>query len=264
MYIGVANRDAVLSVPGMCVVKLKFSTTKAPLVRVGIALESSSNEWMLSPWTTYFHMIFPPGYILEWMLSVDNLFVFHMIFDIYGTPDQLKHKPLFYGIIGAIFFRMVFFVVGEALIHTLHYMHIVFGAFLVYTGVQVGLEDDEDNDPTEHPFIIWVSGWLPLVNGYDEEGRFFVRVTKDAKTGLIILPRESEKVSGEAMTERVLCLYFGGLSTRSGCIRSLLGRCLTGRNKTYYGCYTIPPSSPKHSLHNNKKSGRGRVVYGRL
>ncbi len=55
------------------------------------------------------------GYLLEWMLSVDNLFVFRMVFDIYATPDKLKHKPLFYGIIGAIFFRMVFFVVGEAL-----------------------------------------------------------------------------------------------------------------------------------------------------
>ncbi|CAD7931357.1 unnamed protein product [Amoebophrya sp. A25] len=133
------------------------------------------------------------GYLLEWMLSVDNLFVFRMVFDIYACPDKLKHKPLFYGVMGAIFFRMVFFVVGEALVHTLHFMHLVFGSFLIYTGFRVAAEDDDDDDPTEHPLVVYISRVLPLVNGYDEGGRFFVRVEK-MPNGSFVLPEESETV----------------------------------------------------------------------
>lgn len=133
------------------------------------------------------------GYLLEWMLSVDNLFVFSMVFDMYACPDKLKHKPLFYGIMGAIVFRMFFFVVGEALVHTLHFMHLIFGSFLVYTGVVVVLEDDEDNNPTEHPIVVWAAKVLPLVNGYDEKGSFFVKVQKEPD-GTIIFPPESDTV----------------------------------------------------------------------
>merc|ERR1719454_567123 len=87
------------------------------------------------------------GYLLEWMLSVDNLFVFHLVFNLYGTPDHLKHKPLFWGIVGAIFFRMLFFVIEEYLLHSLWWMHIVLGIFLIYTGIKTATSDDEDEDP---------------------------------------------------------------------------------------------------------------------
>lgn len=125
------------------------------------------------------------GYILEWMLSIDNLFVFHLVFRIYGTPDHLKHKPLFYGIIGAIIFRLIFFVLGESLFHSVWWMHIVFGLFLIYTGIKTAGGDDDDDDPSRNPIVIWLSKRMPLVNGYDVDGRFFVRA-KDIDETLVL------------------------------------------------------------------------------
>lgn len=115
------------------------------------------------------------GYLLEWMLSLDNLFVFNLVFRMYGTPDELKQKPLFFGIIGAIVFRLVFFIVGETLFHSFWWTHLLFGGFLVYTGIRSAFTDDEDEDPTQNPVIIWISNRLPLVKTY-EGGNFFIRV----------------------------------------------------------------------------------------
>jgi len=120
------------------------------------------------------------GYTLEWMLSVDNLFVFHLVFKLYGTPDRLKHKPLFYGIVGAVFFRLIFFAVEGALLHALWWMHFVFGIFLIYTGIKSAMSDDEDEDPRDNRLMKCLSSRLRFINGYDSEGAFFVRVPLDA------------------------------------------------------------------------------------
>merc|ERR1719218_316165 len=96
------------------------------------------------------------GYLLEWMLSFDNLFVFHMIFSVYGCPDNLKHRPLYLGIMGAVVFRLVFIFIGEYLMHAMSFMHLVFGAFLVYTGIQTVAGDDEDENPREQPLVMWL------------------------------------------------------------------------------------------------------------
>lgn len=128
------------------------------------------------------------GYLLEWMLSVDNLFVFHLVFKMYGTPDHLKHKPLFYGIVGAVVFRMIFFCLEAALLHSLWWMHFVFGIFLIYTGVKAALTDEDDEDPRENRCIMWLTKRMPLINGYDNGGAFFVRVKIDRRTGQPILP----------------------------------------------------------------------------
>merc|ERR1719482_1047537 len=97
--------------------------------------------WWYTPAAAF---MWASGYMLEWMLSFDNLFVFHLIFSVYGTPDHLKHKPLYYGICGAIFFRLLFIFIGEYAMHTLSFAHIVFGAFLIYTGVKSVTEGDDD------------------------------------------------------------------------------------------------------------------------
>merc|ERR1719217_1175110 len=67
------------------------------------------------------------GYLLEWMLSFDNIFVFHLIFQSYATPDDLKHKPLYWGICGAVIFRLLFLFVGEYVMHAMLLAHMVFG-----------------------------------------------------------------------------------------------------------------------------------------
>jgi tellurite resistance protein TerC len=94
-----------------------------------------------SPSAAYMWM---SGYMLEWMLSFDNLFVFHLVFSVYDTPDNLKHRPLYLGIMGAVVFRLVFIFIGEYLMHSLAIMHFVFGAFLVYTGIKTVTADEED------------------------------------------------------------------------------------------------------------------------
>jgi tellurite resistance protein TerC len=118
--------------------------------------------------------IWATGYLLEWMLSVDNLFVFHLVFQLYACPHNQRHKPLFYGIVGAILFRMLFFIVEETLFHSFWWMHIVFGLFLIYTGFRSAWDDEEDNDPTQNGMVIWLSDHIPLVKYYDPDGKFFV------------------------------------------------------------------------------------------
>jgi len=139
------------------------------------------------------------GYMLEWMLSFDNLFVFHMIFNVYATPDHLKHRPLYIGIWGAIVFRLAFIFVGEYLMHAMFFMHFVFGAFLIYTGLNTVMADEEDEDPSQHPAVQWLQNHVPFVSVYDKSGAFFVRVPVDAQ-GEPVLPAACPEQAGESET----------------------------------------------------------------
>merc|ERR1719183_2339219 len=136
------------------------------------------------------------GYMLEWMLSFDNLFVFHMIFSVYATPDNLKHRPLYLGIIGAVIFRLAFIFVGEFLMHAFYFMHFIFGSFLVYTGIKTATADDEDEDPSQHPLVVWLSKNMNFVSAYDSKGSFWVRCEVDDR-GEVVLP-EGTMVEREA------------------------------------------------------------------
>jgi len=120
------------------------------------------------------------GYLLEWMLSFDNIFVFHLIFQVYSTPDELKHKPLFWGICGAVFFRLIFLFIGEWMMHSLMFAHLLFGGFLIYTGIKSVTADDEDDDPSKNWLVQFMSRRLAFVPYYDSGGNFFVKVPVDA------------------------------------------------------------------------------------
>jgi len=163
------------------------------------------------------------GYMLEWMLSFDNLFVFHLIFSVYATPDHLKHRPLFLGICGAVFFRLAFILVGECLMHAMFLMHFVFGAFLVYTGVKTAALDDEDDDPSQHPTMLWLQTKVPFVSAYDDSGAFFVRVKVDESGKLITPPGKvsapSSDVSSLSCAEEGKLAQYGSVDlaqTRTG------------------------------------------------
>jgi len=125
------------------------------------------------------------GYLLEWMLSFDNIFVFHLIFQVYGTPDDQKHKPLFWGICGAVFFRLIFLFIGEVMLHSMMFAHILFGGFLVYTGVMSVIADDDDEDPSKNWLVQFLSRRLPFVSYYDAKGSFFVKVPVERGQPLI-------------------------------------------------------------------------------
>merc|ERR1719380_39160 len=120
------------------------------------------------------------GYLLEWMLSFDNIFVFHLIFQVYNTPDELKHKPLFWGICGAVFFRLIFLFIGEWMMHSMMFAHLLFGGFLIYTGIKSVTADEEDEDPSKNWLVQFMSRRMAFVPYYDSKGHFFVKVPVDA------------------------------------------------------------------------------------
>lgn len=117
------------------------------------------------------------GYLLEWMLSVDNLFVFRTIFVVFGTPNEQKHKPLFFGVVGAVVFRLLFLVIGELLVHYVWWMNYALGAFLVYTGFKVMFTEDTEDNPEESWALQKLSTVLPYVNRYAPTPRFFARLS---------------------------------------------------------------------------------------
>ncbi len=117
----------------------------------------------------YFHsgaqpaLEFLTGYILEESLSVDNLFVFILIFSAFKIPDRLHHRILYAGILGAIFFRIIFILLGTALITKFSWILYIFGGFLVYTGVKFLVAKEEDEfDPHQSPIIRLARRFLPL------------------------------------------------------------------------------------------------------
>lgn len=119
-----------------------------------------------------------------------------MIFSVYATPDYLKQRPLYFGICGAIFFRLAFIFIGEYLMHAMFFMHFVFGVFLVYTGIKTITVDDEDEDPSQHPLVQWLQRSVPFVSAYDQQGRFFVRVPID-DAGEPVLPSASQQQAAD-------------------------------------------------------------------
>merc|ERR1719424_2160999 len=113
-----------------------------------------------------------------------------MIFTVYGCPDTLKQRPLFLGIMGAVVFRLVFIFIGEYLMHAFSFMHLIFGAFLIWTGVQTVSGDDEVEDPSQQPFVVWLQSKVSFVSVYCVHGSFFVKVPLNDE-GEVIIPEEA-------------------------------------------------------------------------
>jgi tellurite resistance protein TerC len=86
------------------------------------------------------------GYVLEWMLSMDNIFVFHLIFQTYQTPPSQIHKAVFVGVIGAVVMRMLFFMLLSSLLHLAHWIRFPFGLLLIWSGVETARGGDDDLD----------------------------------------------------------------------------------------------------------------------
>jgi len=123
------------------------------------------------------------GYLLEWILSMDNLFVFHLIFETYQTPPAQTHKAVFLGIVGAVVIRLVFFMTVSALLHCFFWVRYPFGLLLIWSGIQAAMGDDEDAD-IKDTYAVRACKWIMgsrLREDYDEEGRMIVF---DSKGGL--------------------------------------------------------------------------------
>lgn len=117
---------------------------------------------------------FLAGYLIEKSLSVDNLFVFLLVFSYFKVPPLYQHKILFWGILGALFMRAVFIIAGIALINYFHFVIYIFGAFLIFTGIKLVMEKDEDIEPEKNPVLKFVRKFIPIKTEYGV-GKFFLR-----------------------------------------------------------------------------------------
>ncbi len=116
------------------------------------------------------------GYLIEKALSMDNLFVFLLIFTYFKVPAEHQHRILFWGVLGALVLRAGFIVAGAALLAKFHFLLYILGAFLVYTGARMALSGDGEPeiDPNGNIIVRFLSRYLPITRQFDG-GRFFTR-----------------------------------------------------------------------------------------
>ncbi|MGH7500652.1 MAG: TerC family protein [Longimicrobiales bacterium] len=117
---------------------------------------------------------FVTGYLVEWSLSVDNIFVFVIIFTYFGVPRIYQHRILFWGILGALVMRGIFIALGVYVLETWHWVTYVFGGLLVLTGIRMALRKLETEDFGKNPVIRIARRFLPLTPDYHGQ-RFWVR-----------------------------------------------------------------------------------------
>ena len=117
---------------------------------------------------------FVTGYVVELSLSVDNLFVFLVIFRYFAVPEEQQHRVLFWGILGALVMRGIFIGVGVGLIHRFHWIFYIFGALLIYSGVRVCAMGSRQVNPAANPAVSLLRRFIPITEQY-QGGKFFVR-----------------------------------------------------------------------------------------
>jgi tellurite resistance protein TerC len=114
------------------------------------------------------------GYIIEYSLSVDNIFVFILIFSYFAVPDAYQHKVLFWGILGALIMRGIFIFAGVALINRFHWIVLIFGGFLVFTGIKMLFSKGTEVDPQKNPVVRFFKKLFPVTRTYHGD-KLFVR-----------------------------------------------------------------------------------------
>lgn len=117
---------------------------------------------------------FLTGYVLERSLSLDNVFVFAIIFGAMAVPTVVRSTVLLWGIIGALILRTIFIVAGAALVESFHWVLYVFGAILLFTGIRMAITDDTEPDPDKIPGVGLVKRFTPVTDGYRGD-KLFVR-----------------------------------------------------------------------------------------
>jgi tellurite resistance protein TerC len=130
---------------------------------------------------------FLAGYLIEKSLSVDNIFVFLLIFSYFGVPPLYQHKVLFWGILGALIMRAVFIATGITLIEKFHWTIYLFGAILVLTGVKMALQKDRKIQPERNPVIRLFRRCVPVTEDYAQDKFFIKRAGRYLATPLFIV-----------------------------------------------------------------------------
>jgi tellurite resistance protein TerC len=130
---------------------------------------------------------FLTGYLIEKALSIDNIFVFIIIFTYFDIPAKYQHKVLFWGILGAIVMRAAFIFAGVALIKELHWVVYILGAFLVYIGVRMAVKKEKEIHPEKNPVLRAFNELFPVATGYKGEKFFLKKAGRITATPLIIV-----------------------------------------------------------------------------
>jgi len=117
---------------------------------------------------------FLTGYVIEYSLSVDNIFVFILIFSYFKVDERYQHKVLFWGILGALIMRASFIFAGVALINRFHWIVIIFGAFLVFTGIRMLFQSEAPSDPEKNTIVRFFRKFLPVTSEFHND-RLFIR-----------------------------------------------------------------------------------------
>ncbi len=128
---------------------------------------------------------FVAGYLIELSLSVDNLFVFLLIFSYFKVPPKYQHRVLYWGVLGALVMRVAMIIAGTELIDRFHWIIYIFGAFLVYTGAQMLRGGETEIEPENNVVVRFVSRYVPITRHY--ERRKFFTVVDGKRVGTLLL-----------------------------------------------------------------------------
>ncbi len=123
---------------------------------------------------------FTTGYLIEEMLSVDNMFVFVLVMTAFRVPKIYQHKLLFYGILGALLMRGSLIAAGAWLIANFHWIFYAFGAFLLFTAFRMVTDKDSELDPHNNPIVKYISRHMPVVSEF-HDGKFFIKRESDGR-----------------------------------------------------------------------------------
>lgn len=130
---------------------------------------------------------FLAGYIIEKSLSVDNLFVFLLIFSYFSVPSVYQHKILFWGILGALIMRAIFIAAGITLIEKFHWMIYLFGGFLIITGIKMAFQKDKELHPETNPVLRLFRRFVPVTDQYHDDHFFVLKEGKRWATPLFVV-----------------------------------------------------------------------------
>ena len=136
---------------------------------VWVTLAMCFNAWIYYKMGPQKGIEFFTGYIIEKALRVDNIFVISLIFTYFRVPSQYQHRVLFWGVLGALFFRIIFIYAGVALISKFSWMIYVFGVFLVYTGIKMLKEQGKHVEVEANPVIVFVKKFWKISPDFDGE-----------------------------------------------------------------------------------------------
>jgi len=141
-------------------------------VWVGLAMLFTAGLWYFSGEQKALE--FFTGYVIEKSLSVDNVFVFALLFSYFAVPAKYQHKVLFWGILGALVMRAIMIALGATLITKFSWVIYLFGTFLILTGIKMIVKRDEEMHPEQNPLIAWLRRLMPVTKDYRGD-KFFVR-----------------------------------------------------------------------------------------